>query len=58
MMQVIPKWKVTVTFQTGSAVVVFVSERHVGNVLRTVSSMDFSDNALEQPMRICVELQQ
>jgi hypothetical protein len=41
MMQVVPKWKVTVSITNGSPLAFYVSEAHLANVLRTVSTIEF-----------------
>lgn len=53
MMQVVPKWKVTVKF-LDREVVVFVHETHIENVLRVVAGLTFSTNPLESPSAIIV----
>lgn len=52
MMQVLPKWKVTVTFATGREAVVWIHDNFMANVLRSVATLEFSDNGLEQPTYI------
>lgn len=60
MMQVIPKWKVTVTFGAGTGsreFVLWVSDGHIANVLRTVANLQFTATGLEQPTGIYVILE-
>jgi hypothetical protein len=54
MMQLIPKWKVTVLL-AGVSHVFWVSDRCASNVLRKVADMDFSDSGLEQPALVKIE---
>ena len=54
MLQVIPKWRVTVTLG-GHEQAFWISDNHISNVLRHVASMDFSENGLLQPKRIVIE---
>ena len=54
MMVVIPKWRVTVTFTGKPSQVFWISDPHIGNVLRQVAMMDFSENGLEQPSQIVI----
>jgi len=56
MLQVVPKWKITVQF-VDRAVVVFISEHHVENVLRQVAAIQWSESALDTPREIHIELQ-
>lgn len=57
MIQVMPKWKVTVGFDIRPAMVFFVSDAHIENVLRMVSSMQFAESGLafESAVRVYVE---
>lgn len=53
MMQVVPKWKVSVFFVGTAADVAFwVFANSIGDVLRQVASMSFTENGLEQPTSI------
>lgn len=53
MMQVLPKWKVTVTFP-GHDVVLWIHDNFISNVLRTVSTLQFNDTGLEQPTHVAI----
>jgi hypothetical protein len=55
MLQVVPKWKVTVKFPDRE-VEVWMYEQHLSNVLRTVASMQFSENGLEHPIAMGFQL--
>lgn len=56
MLQVVPKWRVQVTFgPSREPVTIWVSDMHLANVLRTVASIDFT-NGPEQPTAVRVEL--
>lgn len=50
MIHTVEEWKVTVRlFDDGRPVVLFISDDHLGNVLRTLSTMRFDDRGPEQP---------
>ena len=53
MLQVVPKWKVTVKFK-GHDAVVWINETHIENVLRQVASMQFTENGLERATAVIV----
>jgi hypothetical protein len=55
MMQVVPRWKVTVFFADRGDLVFWLSDGHLGNVLRLVSGMQFSENGLDQPQAVTVQ---
>jgi hypothetical protein len=41
MMQVLPKWMVTVSMQSGQHVIFYISDNFLSNVLRAVSAIEF-----------------
>lgn len=53
MMQVVPKWKVTVLF-TDRSVVLWIHDPFIGNVLRKLADLQFTENGLDQPIEIIV----
>lgn len=53
MMQVVPKWKVTVTFSDRN-LVFWVSDSSISNVMRKIADMQFTENGLEQPVQITI----
>lgn len=57
MLQVIPKWEVTVHLGANKAVLQFwIFDHALGNVLRQVASMQFTKSGLEQPSAISIGL--
>lgn len=56
MFQVIPKWQVDVTLESGKCVSVWMSDNFAGNVLRVVAGMSFSANPLDGIEKITVTL--
>lgn len=55
-MQVVPKWKVTARLPEGKEVVFWMHDGFATNVLAKVASMQFTENGLNQPHTIIVEL--
>ena len=53
-MQIVPKWKVTVKFQARADIVLWLYDYNIGNVLRIVAGMQFTENGLDQPTQITV----
>ncbi len=51
MIQVIPQWKIAFEF-SDRTVTFWLHNNHVGNVLRTVSDLQLSENGLETPLAI------
>lgn len=54
MMKLITKWRVVVIFDSRE-VVLWIHDISHCNVLRSVASLQFSENGLEQPKRIVIE---
>ena len=54
MLQLIPKWKVTVVLPEGSERVFWIHDHFIVNVLRKVADMQFTENGLSQPNSITV----
>ncbi len=54
MMQVVPKWKVVVTFQSREPITLWIHDTCIVNVLRKVADLQFTENGLEQPTRITI----
>lgn len=52
MMQIVPRWKVTIRFPDRE-VVIYVNDNFIANVLRTVASLDFT-GTMEQPTSITI----
>jgi hypothetical protein len=58
MLQVISKWRVVVSYGGDRApVVLYISDNFLSNALRTLASLEFSENRLEQPTSIQVSLE-
>lgn len=56
MLQVMPKWKVVVLFQTRADVVFWMYDSHLSNVQRAVANMQFTENGLDAPKEIRISL--
>lgn len=54
MMQVVPKWQVTVTKSDGSLTLFWMHDNFLANVVRKVADMQF-ENGIAQPKRIVIE---
>lgn len=54
MMQVIPRWRVIVSFKVRDSVVFWVNDNFIANVLRIVSGLQFCEGGLDQPTSIVV----
>lgn len=53
MMQVIPKWRVAVCYDTAKApLILFVHDNHLSNVLRQLATMGFE----KEPYSMSIEL--
>jgi len=62
MIQVVRKWKVTVTFRVLNAgdvqtrdVVVWMHDNFSSNVLRTLAGLQFTESGLDEPIAITVQ---
>jgi hypothetical protein len=57
MMQLIPRWQITVTHsdQDLRPIQFWINETHLGNVLRQVATMQFTESGLVQPTKITIE---
>lgn len=55
MFQVVPKWRVSWTNSIGSCII-YISDNHMGNVLRKVADISFSPSGIEnEPTEIKIE---
>lgn len=53
MMQLVPRWKVSVIFANHEDnVTVWIADTHLSNVLRTVAGMSFHADTLKEPIEI------
>ncbi len=54
MIQTVPKWRIEAVLSNGRRTQIWLSDQHIGNVLRTVSSMSFDANPLVMVDQITV----
>jgi hypothetical protein len=52
MMQIVPKWKITLSRSSGPLLVLFISNRFLSNVLRTLADIELA----EQPVSMSIVL--
>jgi hypothetical protein len=54
MMQVIARWRVTVTFEGGRQQVIWISGSFVSNIMRMVADLSWTADGIEQPVNITI----
>ncbi len=54
MMQILPRWIVTIRYADRALITFSISEHSSANVLRKVADLDFASGATEQPEMITI----
>jgi hypothetical protein len=58
MLQVVPRWQITVTLSSGVNRQVWIADTFIENVLRKVADMSFDINPLVRVERVTIEVPQ